>query len=116
MYLSSPAKARVALGPGSAVLILGPTARVLVVMRVSPHRIWLVVRGLLPEVCLDPSAQCGAWPSSSESDSEIWEQEVSRCRTGSHARRKAGMPDNAAGKPASAANTREGANWTETHA
>src|SRR5215471_5381920 len=32
MYLSSPARMRLALGPGSAVLILGPAVRVLVVM------------------------------------------------------------------------------------
>src|SRR2546427_11789403 len=60
MYLSSPSRICLALGPGSVVLILGPTARVLVDM--GP-----------------PKNSCQFWVLSSQT----WEdRRISRCRRG----------------------------------
>src|SRR5437016_4717667 len=44
MYLSSPARTRLALGPGRAVLILGPAIRVLVGIGILLH-LWSFVVG-----------------------------------------------------------------------
>src|SRR5215472_16995419 len=55
MYLSSPARMRLALGPGRAVLILGPTVRGLVDMGSSKERSWFC--GSLHCLLRDPRGQ-----------------------------------------------------------
>src|SRR5882672_3517166 len=104
MYLSSPASTRLALGPGSAVLILGPAVRVLVGMKSSWRRSLVVG----PRSLAHTTRQSRADDDQGHHAGRIT---VSRCRTDSGGPAKAAPPDGAADSTAGAASRRASASW-----
>src|ERR1700719_3354563 len=103
MYFSSPARTRLALGPGRAVLIFGP-ASVLVVMESSGKQSSFVSCQLLG----GPAQKRRIHPLSHR----IWEDwRTSRYRTSWGAPGRATLPGDGAGRPESRASTRASANW-----
>src|ERR1700747_3273000 len=107
MYFSSPARMRLAFGPGRAVLILGPAMRVLVDIGILQKK-WLVVSG---------------WPSASVFSGRFSEPQsglrpernfhredsTSRFRTGWDEPARAALPGGVAGNTVDAASIRASA-------
>src|SRR5690348_9963815 len=129
MNFSSPSSTRLALGPGRAVLILGPavTLIVLVVIGVPPllRRARLSVvpcghnscRALTPRGCANRASCLGlarGSGSSAHRSGNHKEGTISRYRRGWDADAMAGWPDSASDTPRSAASTRR--SFSEQHA
>src|SRR5215475_2538730 len=108
MYLSSPARMRFALGPGRAVLILGPTVRVLVGMGSSGKTV--VGRSLRVGAALPKRASVRRRADYVPNKVSTGRIEASRFRKDSDEPAKAAPPNGAAGSKAGAANMRASAN------
>src|SRR6266566_5916606 len=101
MYFSSPARMRLAFGPGSAVVILGP-ARALVVMGSSEFGRWFLGVESLAKVRTEHNL----------SRTQKGGSRVSRYQKDWVADETAAPPDTAAGTPGTLASMRANANWT----
>src|SRR5579863_740494 len=118
MYWLSPCSTRLALGPGRAVLSLGPMAViVLVVMESSEANCQLSVAGCRS---MQPQNAPLRFRQRKAEANQKEEEGVSRYRRGWDADAKADSPDSAADRPGSPASTRtdlhrQDADWDDAN-